>query len=386
MEMLEKGKANCVIVKDLSRLGRDYIETGKYIEKVFPSMGVRFIALNDSVDSLNRDVSDEIVIPFKNLINDSYCRELSNKLRIQYKTQRSNGEFIGNFACFGYMKSPEDKHQLIIDEDAAQVVRLIYAKRIEGYSCRNIADYLNTMGFLAPSDYKVSRGQNYKSGFKQNTVSRWGDKQIRRILTNRVYVGDLEQGKRGTPNYKIKKIQEKKKEDWIIVKRAHDPIISEETFDTVQKIMQMDAYTSPSAETAYPLSGILFCADCHSTMYKRKVVRRGKEFNYYVCMGFRKKICSSGHSMEMNRLHEKVLNAIRLQIHLILEMEAFLNTVKEEVFFDVKLKRLKTQENEMLAQLEQQREFRLKLYENRVEGMITDDEYFYMREKYSDKI
>lgn len=127
-------------------------------------------------------------------------------------------------------------------------------------------------------------------------------------------------------------MQEKKKEDWIIVKRAHDPIISEETFDTVQKIMQMDAYTSPSAETAYPLSGILFCADCHSTMYKRKVVRRGKEFNYYVCMGFRKKICSSGHSMEMNRLHEKVLNAIRIQIHLILEMEAFLNTVKEEVF------------------------------------------------------
>ena len=89
-------------------------------------------------------------IPFKNLINDSYCRELSNKLRIQYKTQRSNGEFIGNFACFGYMKSPEDKHQLIIDEDAAQVVRLIYAKRIEGYSCRNIADYLNMMGFLLP--------------------------------------------------------------------------------------------------------------------------------------------------------------------------------------------------------------------------------------------
>lgn len=386
MEMLEKGKADCVIVKDLSRLGRDYIETGKYIEKVFPSMGVRFIALNDNVDSLNRDASDEIVIPFKNLINDSYCRELSNKLRIQYRTQRKNGEFIGNFACFGYMKSPDDKHKLIIDEEAAQVVRLIYAKRIEGYSCKNIAGYLNTMGFLSPSDYKVSKGHNYKCGFKQNTVSKWGDKQVRRILTNRVYVGDLEQGKRGTPNYKIKKMQEKKKEDWIIVKGAHDPIVSEETFDTVQKIMQMDAYTAPSKETAYPLCGILFCADCHSTMYKRKVVRRGKEFNYYVCIGYRKKICSSGHSMEMNRLHEKVLNAIRLQIHLILEMEEFLNTVNDEVFFDMKLKRLKVQENEMLAQLEQHREFRLKLYENRVEGMITDDEYFYMREKYSDKI
>ena len=105
-----------------------------------------------------------------------------------------------------------------------------------------------------------------------------------------------------------------------------------------------------------------------------------------MCIGYRKKICSSGHSMEMNRLHEKVLNAIRLQIHLILEMEEFLNTVNDEVFFDMKLKRLKVQENEMLAQLEQQREFRMKLYENRVEGMITDDEYFYMREKYSDKI
>lgn len=105
-------------------------------------------------------------------------------------------------------------------EEAAQVVRLIYAKKIEGYSCKNIAGYLNTMGFLSPSDYKVSKGHNYKCGFKQNTVSKWGDKQVRRILTNRVYVGDLEQGKRGTPNYKIKKMQEKKKEDWIIVKGA----------------------------------------------------------------------------------------------------------------------------------------------------------------------
>lgn len=384
---LESGKTDCVIVKDLSRLGRDYIETGKYIEKIFPSMGIRFIAINDHVDSLQKDQSDEIIIPFKNLINDSYCRELSIKLRKQFKVQRGNGEFIGNFACYGYRKSREDKHKLVIDEDAADVVRMIFAKRIEGYSCQNIAEYLNSYGFLAPSDYKRSIGENYQSGFKEKDQSKWGHVQVRRILTNRIYVGDLEQGKRSSPNYKIKKLQEKNKDEWIVVQGTHEAIVSEEVFQTVERIMQMDSYTAPAEDKVYPLSGIMFCKDCGSSMIRRKVIRADREFCYYICNGNKKKkICASSHSMERDSLHEKILHAIQMQINMIVEMEELLEEMGSQAILDIKVKRFNSQIEKKTRELEQQQEFRMKLYENKVEGLITHEEYLMMRQKYTERI
>ena len=374
MEMLEKGKADCVIVKDLSRLGRDYIETGKYIEKVFPSMGVRFIALNDNVDSLNRDVSDEIVIPFKNLINDSYCRELSNKLRIQYKTQRKNGEFIGNFACFGYMKAPDDKHKLIIDEEAAQVVRLIYAKRIEGYSCKNIAGYLNTMGFLSPSDYKVSKGHNYKCGFKQNTVSKWGDKQVRRILTNRVYVGDLEQGKRGTPNYKIKKMQEKKKEDWIIVEGMHEAIVSKEEFELAQAVIRGGEKNPKRNLRYYPLKGLVCCGNCKRALTRRKL--RNESGYFYQCTHSthdRDTDCPVGERYSEAWIEDTAYKAIGQMLTLV-EKKA----VKEH---EISKRRKSTISEcadairDLQKQYEQLKAVKLRLYEKYTSGSITKAEY-----------
>lgn len=387
LKALESGKADCVIVKDLSRLGRDYIETGKYIERIFPSMGVRFIAINDHVDTLQKDQSDEIIIPFKNLINDSYCREMSVKLRKQFRVQRGNGEFIGNFPCYGYCKSKEDKHKLVIDEDAADVVRMIFAKRIEGYSCQGIADYLNSYGFLSPSDYKRSIGENYQSGFKERDQSKWGHVQVRRILTNRIYVGDLEQGKRSSPNYKIKKLQEKDKDEWIIVQGTHEAIISEEVFQTVQKIMLMDSYTAPTEDKAYPLSGVLFCKDCGSSMIRKKVVRRDREFCYYICNGNKKKkICANNHSMEHDSLHKKILHAIQIQINMIVEMEKLLEEMGSQAILDIKVKRLNAQIEKKRQDLDHQEEFRMKLYENKVEGLITHEEYLMMRQKYTARI
>lgn len=246
--MLEEGKADCVIVKDLSRLGRDYIETGKYIESIFPAMGIRFIAVNDCIDLRKKNQADEIVIPFKNLINDSYCRELSNKLRRQFWVQRAKGEFIGSFAAFGYLKSPTDRHRLVVDETAANVVRLIFARRIAGYSCQKIANYLNQFGFLSPSEYKKSIGLNYRSGFKERTQS-----------------------------------------EWVIVQGAHEAIVSNEVFETVARLAERDARTSPKQDKVYPLSGILFCGDCHASMIRRVVKRGRKEFCYYVCSANKKK-------------------------------------------------------------------------------------------------
>lgn len=387
MQMLKDGKANCVIVKDLSRLGRDYIETGKYIEKIFPSMGVRFIAINDQVDSIRNNQADEIIIPFKNLINDSYCRELSNKLRNQFRIQRQNGEFIANFAFYGYKRSMEDKHKLVVDDAAAEIVKLIYAKKIEGYSCAKIAEYLNQYGVPSPCEYKKNAGSNYVCAFKERSISLWGAVTIKRILTNRIYLGYLEQGKQSSPNYKIKKMRAKEREEWIVVKNAHEAIISEETFEIVQRLLNRDTMTVSGNDAVYPLSGMFFCGDCHETMTRYKAKRKDKYFYYYICSGHKwKRGCMSNHSTEVFGLHEKVLNAIKLQISMVVEMEELLKEYGNQAIISVKVKRIDELIGQNRKELNRQQEFRMKLYENKVDGIISHEEYLSMKKKYSDKI
>lgn len=227
MDAVNAGRINCVIVKDLSRLGREYVETGKYLEMVFPSMGIRFIAINDDVDSGNAKSSDDILVPVKNIMNETYCRELSKKLRRQFKIQRANGEYLGAFACYGYRKSPEDKHKLIIDEYAAEIVKAIFTFKLKGYSPQSIADYLNSEAVLPPAEYKKSQGLNYKSGLKGAGQAQWKAFTIQNILTNPVYTGVLIQGKRGTPNYKVKQMRVRDEDQWSIVNDNHEAIIDE---------------------------------------------------------------------------------------------------------------------------------------------------------------
>ena len=150
LEDVKKGIIDCIIVKDLSRFGRNYIEVGRYLEKLFPMLGVRFIAVNDNYDSLNVDTAHDIVMPFKNLINDSYCRDLSVKIRSHLAVKRKNGEFIGAFACYGYLKDPKNKNQLIIDTYAGPVVQDIFRMKINGFSQYKIAEVLNEQGILSP--------------------------------------------------------------------------------------------------------------------------------------------------------------------------------------------------------------------------------------------
>ena len=180
--------------EDLSRLGREYIETGKYLEMIFPSFGVRFIAINDEVDSENSRAGDDIIIPVKNIMNEAYCRELSKKLRKQFQIQRGNGEFLGAFANYGYCKSPDDKHKLVVDDYAAEVVRGIFSLKFQGYNQQAIADFLNNEKVLSPADYKKSQGLKYKTGFKSSSKSYWSAVTVSRILTNPIYIGKPVQG------------------------------------------------------------------------------------------------------------------------------------------------------------------------------------------------
>lgn len=226
IEDAKKKKINCIIVKDLSRLGRNYIETGRYLEKVFPFLGIRFIAVTDHYDSADqKDDADQIIVPFKNLINDAYCRDISIKIRSQLDVKRKNGQFIGSFAGYGYQKDPEDKNHLIIDEYAAGIVRLIFQMKLEGFNQQHIADRLNEMGVLTPMEYKRHLGLNYNSGFRCSENPKWIPRSVERILRNELYTGVMVQGKNQKINYKVKKSQKLEPEEWIRVKDTHDAIM-----------------------------------------------------------------------------------------------------------------------------------------------------------------
>lgn len=386
LEKVQSGSINCVIVKDLSRLGREYIETGKYLEMIFPSFGVRFIAINDDIDSEHSSAGDDLIIPIKNIMNESYCRELSKKLRNQFRIQRGNGEFLGAFASYGYCKSPDDKHKLIVDEYAAEVVRGIFSLKVKGFSQNVIADYLNNEKILPPAEYKKSLGMKYKTGFQASTQSKWSVVTLNRILTNPIYIGTLVQGKRGTPNYKIKTMRTRSENDWVVVENNHQAIIDPLVFSTVQKMMERDTRRPPNTDVLLPLAGVLFCPDCGFSLQRRTVKRGKQKYYYYVCASYKNGKGCSSHSIEQKKLEETVLHAISNQIQMIVELNKLVQDIGMKSIVQVRLKRLDV----MIAQKEQDmdhdKEFRMKLYEALNDDLIDRDEYEKMRMKYTKQI
>ena len=386
LEKVQSGNVNCVIVKDFSRLGREYIETGKYLEMIFPSFGVRFIAINDDVDSEHSTAGDDIIIPIKNIMNESYCRELSKKLRNQFRIQRGNGEFLGAFASYGYCKSPDDKHKLVIDEYAAEVVRGIFSMKIKGYSQNMIADFLNQEKVLPPAEYKKSLGMKYKTGFQASMQAKWSAVTINRILNNPIYIGTLVQGKRGTPNYKIKKMRVRSEDDWVVVENNHPAVIDPLMFSIVQKMMERDTRRPPKKDVLLPLAGVLFCPDCGRTLQRRTVTYGEQKYCYYVCATYKDGKGCSSHSFEQKKLEETVLHAITSQIQMIVELNELIKDIGLHSIDQIRLKRVDVMIARKEEDLDRDKEFRMKLYEALNEELIDRDEYNKMRMKYTRQI
>ena len=312
MQDIEKRNVNCIIVKDLSRFGRNYIETGRYLERIFPFMGVRFIAINDHYDSAEEnDDKGRILIPFNNLINDTYCRDISLRVRSHLDVKRKEGQFIGSFAGYGYRKDPKDKNHLIIDEYAAGIVQEIFKQKLNGMSSQRIASHLNELGVLPPNEYKRANGFNYTCGFQAGLNQKWTVVSVNRILKNESYMGTLIQGKRRKINYKVKKSHDVGSENWIRVEDAHDAIISKGEFQQVQQLLELDTRTAPSQTTVYPLSGFLRCADCGQNMIRRTVTKNGKKYQYYHCSTYKNGGGCTPHMINSEKLTESVLAAIR---------------------------------------------------------------------------
>lgn len=385
---IEAGTINCVIVKDLSRFGRNFVETGRYLDQIFPALGIRFIAVNDGIDSINgRTTSDRILIPFKNLINDAYCRDISIKIRSQLAVKRKKGDFIGSFAVYGYRRDPDDRHKLVVDDYAAAVVQDIFKWKLKGASQQKIADWLNERGELSPMEYKRFCGLKYQSGFQVNSKTRWTAVAVGRILQNECYIGTLVQGKCTTPNHKVKKVIYKSPKEWVRVENSHAPIVDREVFDAVRRLLLQDMRVAPNEKRVYPLSGLLFCADCCSNMVRNSVYRNGTNYIYYMCGRNRtSKECSS-HRVSNAALEQVVCLVLRWQIALsdILAKEEFWQT---ELYLCKKKEKEKIKVQMAKKQEEVERYNRLKesLDKSMLDGLLDKEEYLQLKESYEEKI
>jgi Site-specific recombinases, DNA invertase Pin homologs len=311
---IRSGRVNCVVVKDLSRFGRNYIEAGRYLEHIFPFIGVRFIAINDGYDSTAAESrTDSILIPFKNLINDAYSRDISVKIRSQLEVRRKRGDFVGSFPVYGYFRSQDNKNQLVIDEYAANIIRDIFKWKINGFSNQKIADRLNDSGVHSPYEYKLLLQWSFQTSFKRNDRARWSAAAIGRILSNETYTGVLLQGKETTPNYKVKKRIKKPSADWIRIQNAHPPIISKDVFELTAHLIKADTRIAPGRKSVYPFSGILECNGCRGGMTRKKIKKSGNEYVYYICTANKNNpsICSS-HRISETALENAVLAMLRL--------------------------------------------------------------------------
>ena len=308
-------KINVIIVKDLSRFGRNYIEFGQYTDYLFPSIGCRFIALGNGIDTANQNGSNDVMC-FLNLFNEFYSRDTSKKVRAVRKAYAEDGKFMGSHPAYGYQRDPQDKHHLIIDEDTAPVVRRIFAMRASGMPVRSITTALNDEGIHPPGKvYYDSRGE----ADPRRCNHFWGDTVVRDLLRNEVYIGNMVQSRYGTLSYKSRKRIDRPEEEWIRVEGTHEPIVSREIWDTVTSIdTRKVRRRAPSDGLRSIFAGLVYCADCGFKMNNKtdkftyKDGRPGRYSNF-ICGNYSRSgsAACSAHFISENAVNEIVLQDIR---------------------------------------------------------------------------
>lgn len=352
IELITEGKADCVIVKDLSRFARDYVGSGYYLEKLFPAMGVRFISINDNIDFLLDDGSDtKLIMAFKNVLNDSYIRDISIKIRSQFEIKRKKGEYIGAFVVYGYKKDENDKHRLVVDKHVAEIVKSIFNMRMQGISASAIADKLNTLSVPSPAEYK-KLNSNFKANLQKKHEAKWSAKAVIRILKNEIYTGTLIQGKNTTVNYKVKKVIEKDSSEWVVIPDNHEAIISREQFDIVQKIIASDTRINPGNNTPYLFSGFIECADCHSSLVRRSNKSGGRTYVYYMCSTNKLGLGCTSHRVNEDVLYISVITAVNTYCKNISDLTKKLSRVSLETVTRVQTQRIDKSECEKKSKID----------------------------------
>lgn len=368
IEDIEQGKINMVITKDLSRLGRNYVQSGYYTETYFPEHNVRYIAILDNIDT-SQDNANNDIAPFKSILNEMYAKDTSKKINSVLNTKRKQGEYLGT-APYGYKKDPEDKYHLIVDEEAAKVVKLIFDKYLEGYGTMQIADFLSEQKIPIPSDYNKK-----KRGTKSITYGLWAQSTVRFILSNEIYTGTVVQGKRKKISFKSKKFIDVPEEDWIKVADMHEAIVSKEDFEKAKQILDTTK-GSRVAQNDYLFKGLLRCYDCKGYIGIRSPDKNGNIYGRCQRYGRYGKfdVCSP-HNFNYQVFEESmilVLKEICKEYSNKKKLEEIAKKSKSVKYKELDLKsKLKTYETQIQKET---RKLEL-LYEDRLSEIITVDSY-----------
>lgn len=388
LKAIENKEINCIIVKDLSRFGREHIDVDRYIQKVFPQLGVRFIAINDNYDSETANITEtHLVLPVKSFVNDTYCRQNSQKIRSHLNAKRNMGEYVGNYVAYGYQKCKDNKNKIEIDPVAAKHVRNIFSWKQEGMSNQMIADRLNQLGVLAPADYKRASGLNYKSAFQTHLSSKWSVVAIIRILKNPIYYGVLEQGKKQRVNYKVKILRAVPKEDWVVIENNHEGIVTEDEFKIVQMLLAKDTRVAPGEDKVYLFGGLLVCGDCDRNMIRRINTYKGKKTVFYICSSYnKKKNQCSRHSIREDVLIKLVKDSLKMYCEMTDAIKDAVDYIKNNcIETDVLI-----HNDELILELHEKLNKYYKLLHslsgNLANGVITKRDYQLLRERYQMEI
>ena len=382
MQDIEAGKADCVIVKDLSRFGRDYIETGKYLERYFPERNVRFISVTDNIDSGKQDY--DMLLPIKNIFNEQYARDISQKVHSSIRAKQKAGEFIGAFAPYGYRKSPADKNRLIVDEYAAGVVRRIFRMYVGGLGKNRIAAEMNREGIVCPSEYKKLNGENYKNSRKPDNASYWTYSTVNRLLQNEMYVGNMVQGKKTQRMRGRQRATDRA--DWIIVRGTHEAIIDEDTWEKAQDLLNRRTRELNFNVNRSVFAGFLKCGDCGRALVKKvSASGRGKGSVHYCCGTYvrsGRQFCTP-HRIPHPALEKIILEDLKTVLQNVDDLKEVIR--KEQAKAKAKEGPEEREKKLLNAELGKVRKLKKAAYEDYREGLLSKEEYVAYRQDYFKK-
>ena len=391
---IQNKKIDTIIVKDLSRFGRNYIEVGWFLEDTFPTLKIRFISIIDRIDSFkNPESSNSMLVNFKNLINDEYARDISRKTKSSLNTKKKKGDYVAGSVPFGYKRDINNKYHLVIDEEAANIVKIIFELAMEGKGTLEISNYLNERNIITSLQYKKMKGlkcSHNNVNFNEIDNLKWSPTAVATILRNEVYLGNTIQNKYSHVSYKIHKCQKNPEDKWTKVENTHEAIVSKDMFDYINERLFSKIVKIRSNNKYSLFSGFLLCSDCNRGLHYqegRKARKDGTKLKYYVCGTNKYNVnnCSS-HIIHEDKLKDIVIKAINKQIKLVNNANDSLEIIINNKKTSVKKEVLENNKKSLMNNIEEKMKLKQNIYTDWKDNIITFEDYREYSKNYTDEI